>query len=144
MSFSGDISKMGYLADRLGDLATVPSRAAAAVSVKLGLLIAEEFDAGTDPYGTAWKPLAPATIAKGRTAPPLTDTRSMRDSVRVFPLSSAGVGITIQNPPAAPHQTGWSGKRGSGPARPILPSRSILPEEWQEAIDEAVDKEMRR
>jgi Phage virion morphogenesis family len=141
--WSGDISAMGHLADRLADLAGVPSRAAAKVSRELGHLIEEEFDAGADPYGTAWSPLAQATTDKGRTAPPLTDTRTMRDSVRVRPLPRAGVGITISHP-AAPHQTGWNGKQGSGPARPILPARAELPPLWSEAIEAAVLEEFRR
>jgi hypothetical protein len=143
MGWSGDISQMGHLADRVADLAQVPSVAAARVSRQLQGLIQAEFDEGEDPYGTAWKPLAEATEARGRTNPPLTDTRAMRDSVAVRPLPSAGVGVTIDHP-AAPHQTGWEGTQGSGPARPILPARAELPEGWQDAIDRAVRDEMRK
>jgi hypothetical protein len=143
MTWSGDISKMGHLADRVADLAHVPSRAAKPVSRAIALLIEEEFADGTDPYGTAWKPLAPATLAMGRHAPPLTDTAAMRKSVRVAPLPSAGIGITIDHP-AAPHQTGWSGTQNSGPARQILPARAELPESWDDAIEKAVTREVRR
>jgi hypothetical protein len=141
MTWSGDISKMGKLADRIADLASVPSRVSAVVAPQIEALIQDEFDAGTDPYGAPWKPLAPATIATGRTPPPLTHTRAMRDSARVRPMRGAGVGVTINNPPAAPHQTGWSGPQGSGPARPILPERSELPEGWQDVIEDAARKE---
>lgn len=143
MGWTGDISGMGRLADRLADLARVPSRAAARVSKEIEGLIVSEFAEGEDPYGTAWKPLAKSTLERGRTPPPLTDTRDMLKSLRVAPLPRAGVGITIDHP-AAPHQTGWHGERGNGPARPILPARSELPEEWVDAIDAAVSKEMRK
>lgn len=142
MSWDGDISRMGKLADRLADLAGVPSRAAARVSRELDHLIRDEFDAGADPYGTAWKPLASATIERGRVPPPLTDTRAMRDSLAVRPLRGAGVGITIDHP-AAPHQTGWRGRQGSGPARPILPN-AAMPSLWEEAIEAAVLEEFRQ
>ena len=142
MGWEGDISRMGQLADRLADLAGVPSRAAAKVSRELDALIVEEFDQGADPYGTAWEPLAEATTERGRTPPPLTDTRKMRDSLRVRPLQGAGVGLTIAHP-AAPHQTGWRGKQGSGPARPILPARE-MPPLWGEAIEAAVAAEFAR
>jgi hypothetical protein len=142
VSFDGDISRMGQLAQRLNDLARVPSRAVAKVSREIGRLIQEEFDVGADPYGTAWKPLAAATVDKGRTPPPLTDTRAMRNSVRVKPLSGAGVGVTVSHP-AAPHQTGWHGKQGDGPARPILPS-GVMPAKWNEAIKVVIDEEFRK
>lgn len=143
MTWDGDISQMGQLEDRLRDLAEVPSRASRRASRDIEALIEDEFDAGADPYGNAWKELAPATLGKGRTPPPLTDTGTMRDSVHVRPMAGAGVAITIKNPPAAPHQIGWSGKQGSGPARPILPDRSELPPLWDEVIAAAVGKEMR-
>src|SRR5277367_6249887 len=140
--WSGDIGQMGKLAARMADLGQVPSRAAARVSRELETLIQLEFDEGADPYGTSWEPLAEATIAKGRHSPPLTDTGAMRGSLRVKPLRGAGISLTIAHP-AAPHQTGWRGSQGSGPARPILPTRE-MPPLWAEAIEVAVDEEFRR
>lgn len=133
---------MGQLADRIADLASVPSRAAARVSREIEGLIQEQFDVGADPYGTAWAPLADSTVARGRTAPPLTDSGAMRGSLRVAPMAHAGVGVTISHP-AAPHQTGWHGRQGSGPARPILPA-GVMPARWAEAIEVAVTEEFRR
>lgn len=141
MTWSGDLSQMGKLADRLADLAAIPSRVSARVAPEIEALIQDEFDAGTDPYGQPWKPLAAATLATGRRPPPLTDTGAMRGSARVRPMRGAGVGVTIANPPAAPHQTGWSGPQGSGPARPILPERDELPSGWQDVIEDAVREE---
>lgn len=142
MTWNGDISGMGQLAKRVEDLSRVPSRAARRVAADLENLIGEEFDAGADPYGNAWEPLAPATLDRGRTPPPLTDTHAMRDSVSVAPLARAGVGVTIAHP-AAPHQTGWVGPQGEGPARPILPS-GVMPARWNEAIRTAIVEELRR
>ena len=138
--WSADVSRMGELSERLADLASVPSRVSARVSEELGDLMQAEFDSGRDPYGTPWAHLAPATEDRGRSAPPLTDTGAMRDSLRVAPLPRAGVGITIDHP-AAPHQTGWSGKQGSGPARPILPERAELPDAWVQVIAAACEDE---
>ena len=141
--WNGDISQMGRLADRIADLAEVPSRASKAVSFEIEGFLQDEFDAGRDPYGSAWVPLSEATLAKGRTPPPLTDTGALRDGLRVRPLPGSGIAITSDELYAAPHQTGWSGAQGDGPARPILPALSELPEAWTEAIDEAVAKEFR-
>jgi hypothetical protein len=141
MTWTGDISKMGKLVDRLGDLARVPSRIAAKASVAVADLIEAEFAAGDDPYGDPWAPLAESTVARGRTPPPLTDEGDMRESVVVRPMRGSGIAITIDHP-AAPHQTGWSGPRGDGPARPILPARSTLPESWKTAINGVARKEI--
>lgn len=139
----GDLSAMGHLIDRLHDLANVPSRAAKRISEGISEAIQHEFDAGEDPYGRPWKRLAQTTLDTGRTPPPLTDTRGMRDSLDVRPLRGAGVGITIAHP-AGPHQTGWSGPQGSGPARPILPNRATMPIAWDEVIEAAVTEEFKR
>jgi hypothetical protein len=133
---------MGHLADRIADLAEVPSRAAKRVSRELGALLQEDFDAGHDPYGTAWKRLAPATIAKGRTPPPLSASEKMRRSLRVKPMRGAGIAITISHP-AQVHQTGWDGPSGKGPARPILPQRGELPEAWIDVIESGIRREAR-
>ena len=144
MTWSGDISGMGQLAQRVADLGQVPSRAAKAIAAELGDLIEEEFEAGADPYGTAWAPLTEATLAKRSqtSEPPLTDFGAMRRSVQVKPLARAGVGITIAHP-AAPHQTGWVGPQGSGPARSVLPS-GAMPERWAEVIEVEVSEAFKR
>lgn len=142
MTWNGDISQMGRLADRLGDLARIPSRVSARVADEIAQSIqTDEFDAGRDPYGTPWADLAPSTVAHGRFPPPLTDTREMRDSVHVAPMRPAGVSITIDHP-AAVHQAGAPSK--NLPARPILPARQELPERWQEFIEDAVEDEYKR
>lgn len=141
MGWDGDISRMGRLAENIGKLAGVPSRASRRVAQELRPLIQEQFDEGADPYGRSWKPLAPSTIDRGRFPPPLTDTGEMRDGIRVQPMRGAGVSITIPHP-AQCHQTGWIGPQGTGPARPILPGRG-MPPRWQEVIDVAILDEIR-
>lgn len=142
MGLEGNFGQLAAMSERLAELATVPSRTAKAVSSRLETLMQEEFDRGADPYETPWAPLRPATLAKGRTPPPLTDTSAMRDSLRVRPLAGAGVGITIAHP-AGPHQTGWSGPQGEGPARPILPTGAELPDGWVEVIEEEAERAFR-
>jgi len=144
MGFTGDLAAMGHLVDRIADLASVPSRAAPRAARSIATLIEEEFAHGHDPYGDPWAPLAEATLAKGRTPPPLTDTRAMRRGVQVKPQRGAGIAVTIDAAYAPPHQTGWEGPQGSGPARPMLPDRAELPDEWTEAIEAAVAREVRR
>ena len=142
MTFSGDLGAMGQLAARIGDLARLPSRVSARVAEDIDAAIQSEFDGGHDPYGKAWEALAPATLDRGRTPPPLTDSGAMRASLVVAPLPRAGVGIQIAHP-AAPHQTGWSGPQGTGPARPILPA-GVMPATWNEAIRTACEDEFGR
>ena len=143
MTFTGDLSQMRALAGNVASLARVPSRVAARVSGELATLLDDEFSSGTDPYGTAWAPLAESTVARGRTAPPLTDTGAMRAGVTVRPMRAAGVAVFVPHP-GAPHQTGWSGPQGTGPARPILPAGGELPPEWAEVIEDATEQEFRR
>ncbi len=141
MGWDGDISKMGQLARNLGKLATVPARASKAVAKGIAELIAEEFQHEADPYGNAWRPHAPATVERWGEHPILDLSGSMIRSVDVSPMAGAGVSITIDHP-AAPHQTGWSGKQGKGPARPILPN-ATMPAQWRERIDAACDSLVR-
>ncbi len=136
---TGNFAALERMQERLAELSEVPSRAAKGAASRIEALMQEEFDRGADPYEEPWVPLSPATEALGRSAPPLTDSGAMRSSLRVAPLAAAGVGVTIDHP-AGPHQTGWSGKQGSGPARPILPARGELPDGWIEALEIEAEK----
>jgi hypothetical protein len=143
VSLTGDFAQLDRMAAALGELARVPSRTARAVSDRLEGLIQEEFDAGHDPDEEPWAPLSPVTEARGRSMPPgLDDSGTMRGSVVVRPLAGAGVGITVDHP-AGVHQTGWEGKSGTGPARPVLPARGELPERWVEVVEAEAEKAFR-
>jgi phage gpG-like protein len=122
------------VAQAVRQLARVPSQAAAEASADIAELVEQEFAAGVDPYGQAWAPLAPATIAKGRSAPPLTDTGAMRGGFEARPMSGAGIAVSFDVDYAAFHQTGTANM----PARPPLPDHG-LPDTWRRAIADAVD-----
>ncbi|MEY5061185.1 MAG: Phage virion morphosis family [Planctomycetota bacterium] len=90
------------------------------------------FVLGADPYGETWAPLAPATLAKGRTPPPLTDTGAMRESLRVAVTETAIV-ASLESP-AGYHQDGTRYM----PARPVLPDYARgLPDAWRASITDA-------
>lgn len=133
--FRGDLRAMGRIVARLDDLRRVPSRAAAAVAKDLARMIDQQFSLGVDPYGRAWAQLRPATIARGRHWPPLTDTGAMRDDVVVRPESPSGASFIVPDPGGF-HQGGfrthWSG-RFVKPRR-ILPAGATLPVAWRDVI----------
>lgn len=140
MTLSGNINELGRIGATVNSLGDVPRIAESLAAEKIEALVSLEFDVGVDPYGEPWQPLAPATIASGRFAPPLTDTRELRESLLVYPSREAGVRVTIgtASHPAGPHQDGWSGRQGSGPARPILPTPERgLPLSWESAIQDS-------
>jgi phage gpG-like protein len=127
------IAALATITRALNELARVPSQAAPAAAEAIEDLIQKEFDDGTDPYGAAWAPLEPATVAKGRGAPPLTDSGELRNTSVV---ASRGAGITIElgESYGAFHQVGARNMV----ARPILPT-GPLPTEWSAAIKRAVE-----
>jgi hypothetical protein len=138
VGWDGDISHMGQLAENIGKLGSVPSRAARQAADGIAALLEDEFEGGHDPYGREWQELTEATLEKRTqtTEPPLTDKGDMRRSLDVRPRAGAGIGITIEHP-AAPHQTGWHGPQSTGPERMILPGMK-MPIAWRETLDEAV------
>lgn len=91
------------------------------------------------PYGPAWKPLSPATLAnprRGRNAQILRDTGRLMNSITYESnASSATVGTNVIY--AAIHQFG--GKAGRGrkvtiPARPYLPTNGLPPDQMAEVV----------
>ena len=94
------------------------------------ILIEDEFEAQSDPYGTKWKPLAPATVRRKKSSIILIHTGGMLDSLSVV---AKGDSIEISlDLPAVHHQFGTKHM----PARPILPTDE-LPESWQNKIAKA-------
>jgi phage gpG-like protein len=128
------------LSGTLRALADVPSRASADAAGRIAELIEESFDSGTDPYGRPWAALAASTRARGRNPPPLTDTGSMRGSVQVAALPSAGIAVTIGTAYATFHQTGTKHM----PQRQILPQSGGLAPSWRQAIADAVAANIRK
>lgn len=85
------------LAKSMRQLKRIPSQIVTAVAPRLNALIQQGFSQGTDPYGIAWAPLKPATLAKGRTPPPLTEFGALRGSAVLTPAS--GAGLILGTPP---------------------------------------------
>jgi hypothetical protein len=130
MGFTGDLGQLMRLGEALHDLPSAIERAPARISSELDPLLQAEFDAGQDPYGAAWLPLAPATVAKGRSAPPLTDTGKMRASAQAR-AERDGVAVTI-DPPAQFLES----------ARPMMPEGQTLPGAWSDVVRASVQREI--
>lgn len=128
------MAKFADLKRCLRALADVPSQAAEAACEEIESIIQRDFDSGLDPYGDPWAELAPATLAKGRHPPPLTDSGDMRGGVEVRPLPGTGISVTIPDP-GVHHQYGTIHM----PQRAIFPNRGTLPDTWQRAIADAVE-----
>ena len=130
-SFSVAMASLGRMRSTLERLSDVPARTAALAAPRINALIQAGFDAGTDPYGTAWKPLRPATLAKGRFPPPLTATGRMRSGTKVRPRAGgrAGLVLVVGASYARFHQTGTRYMA----ARRIAPTRG-MPASWRREI----------
>jgi phage gpG-like protein len=110
----------------LKSLLGVPSQIAGPVAKDINQEIQKKFDAGQDPYGKSWASLKPATLAKGRHPPPLTDTGKGRSGVKAQPMQGAGIALTSSVSYMGIHQKGNP---------PILARRSFfpvntLPKQW--------------
>jgi phage gpG-like protein len=134
-SFTGDFGKLGLLQVSVAKLAAVPSQIAPDVARGIEGEIREEFQAGTDPYHRPWAQLRPATLAKGRRPPPLTDTREMIGSLDVRPSQGAGVTVEFGAEYAGFHQVGTKDMV----ARPPLPTGGF-PSTWSQIIRDAAAK----
>lgn len=121
------------LANALRKLAGVPSQVAKDAAAEITELLLDQYAAGMDPRGRAWKPLAASTIAKGRKPPPGTETFQMRDSTRAVP--GAGAGILLEVGPS--YATYYDAVRN------IFP-RDGLPPSWREAIRQALEARARK
>lgn len=122
------------LARVLRQLAALPSQITGDVADALNARIQDGFDGGTDPYGSPWAELAPYTLAKGRTPPPLTESGSLRGGTYAAPMGGAGValyapGTLPRGAPASVHMTGTAVM----PSRPFLPNNG-LPASWRADI----------
>lgn len=137
----GDFDELAALSRNLRRLAEVPSRMATKAAEGISDAIQQQFDAGVDPYGEPWEPLAPSTLARKQGPGILDETSAMRDGIEVAPTGGAGVGITFNDKPdvAMYHQYGTARM----PARKILPEEG-LPDTWERALADAAEDEIER
>lgn len=122
----------------LRELAKVPAQIAPAVAKRIKQDIERYFSAGQDPYGKAWATLRPATLAKGRRPPPLTDTGRGRSGIRVSPTQGAGLQITSDVPYLVYHMRATANRA----ARKFLPE-GVLPAKWFKIWQEELDKKIK-
>ena len=129
---SVDLGSLDGVIGALDGLRDLVPEIALEASIEIWETTESLFVLGADPYGETWAPLAPRTVAKGRTPPPLTDTGAMRESLRVN-VSEAAIVASLADP-AGYHQTGTRYM----PARPVLPDDARgLPDAWRAAITDA-------
>lgn len=140
--FQGFLSR---LAAATGDLRVPMEKIGFALSQRAQLSFVDQHD----PWGGAWAPLAPATLAKRRDegrsgASILRDTSQLMQSLIHAPEGN-GVDIRVGNTnrPATIHQFGGQAGRGRKvtiPARPMLPIKAggevQLPPDW---LDEMIE-----
>ncbi len=121
-------------------------RALAVIGQGLVEEVEREFEAERDPYGTPWKPLAPATLERrrkrGAGAKILQDTGVMRRSLNWQLRGRHAVAVGFADKKAAWHQQGT--KDGRLPARPLLPWKGgpggvDLPRRWWRVIKETLE-----
>jgi hypothetical protein len=130
------IKAIGKLDKTLSSLSDVPRRVSVDVAPKLTRLLDQEYAQGRDPYGRAWAPLRPATIATGRRNPPLTGfTRQLRRDTRVTARVANRAGLIIQ----LGADYGYFAQVGFRVGRTVVKPRRILPqfgwpESWRQAL----------
>lgn len=112
-------------------LAEVPSRATKTAAPLLLARWRADWRAGKDPHGRAWAPLAPMTIAKGRTPPPMIETGGTLASASVKPMRGAGLAITVGGF-ASLHMRSTRNR----PARPAVPTAGV-PSSWRAIVVKA-------
>lgn len=122
----------------LRELARVPSKVAPAVARRMRADLMRRFAAGQDPYGKKWARLKPATLAKGRRPPPLTDTGRGKRGIRFRPLPGAGIGITSSVEYMRYHMRATANRA----ARKFLPEGS-LPAAWRRIWREELTRKAR-
>jgi Phage virion morphogenesis family len=126
---TGDFSRLARVTEALRELSEVLPRAEETIASGMQEELAHEFATGTDPYGTLWAPLRPATVAKGRSAPPLTASGRMAASAQAR-AERDGVAVTI-DPPAQYLEA----------KRPMLPDHGP-PAQLEQLVRGAVEHEV--
>ena len=133
------------LAAELESLLKKVNQLADSVASLLYKKIGDNWDAGRDPWGAPWTPLAASTIEARRRRNvqgimPLIDTGKMRSSLKIV-KSADGVSLQVEFP-AEIHQRG-----GRSPQRKIFPitaqGEPDLPDSWEKDIEEVTETWLR-
>jgi hypothetical protein len=138
------IEAIGRLKQTIRKLSDLPRAVAVEAKPTIDRLLKEGFLNGKDPYGRPWAPLKASTIAKGRTPPPLTDTRALRKGTKVQVRSGLRPGLLLLTGPHGYfHQVGFRVYKTRVPARRVLPQYG-LPASWKIALRDAARRCARR
>jgi hypothetical protein len=134
-AYRRELAKLKNLMERMSKL---PDVLAVEAAPGITRLLQDEFERGVDPYGRAWAPLAASTLARGRRAPPLTDTRRLRNGTQAYALPGKGLRLGMGAGYGVFHQIGFRNHRGGRPvpARRIFP-RASLPKSWVKILNDA-------
>jgi hypothetical protein len=132
------IAAIGQLKATIRKLGEVPRGVAIEAAPKINRLIREQFTNGLDPYGNQWAPLKPSTVARGRYAPPLTDTRKLRDGTLAKPRTGLRSGLVLLTGAAYGYfaQVGFRVGGTKVPPRRVLPQHG-LPVAWKMVLRDA-------
>jgi hypothetical protein len=127
------------LAKTMRQLQRIPSKLAPALADQYNAFLQAGFDAGTDPYGNPWAPLRPATLARGRFPPPLTDKGPLRANAKLVPSAGSGLELIAQVPYGFIHMSG-------APERNLVKRRyfpdSGLPAAWKRALEDELHNQV--
>jgi hypothetical protein len=132
---------LGSIRRRFAELKKVPSQIGNDFAEFINEALQEGHDTGTDPHGEPWAELAPATLAKGRTPPPLDETGALRGSANARPTQGAGVVVEYTDEKAQPTQQGSAYQ--NRPPRMILPN-GRMPDSWRAKLKELTTKAVKR
>lgn len=122
----------------LRQLAAVPARLSERSALAITRLWRANYAAGQDPYGAAWAPNAPSTIAHKGHGRVMQETGETMDETRAVPMAGAGVSLRT-GPRAAWHLEATANR----PARPVLPLRGVPPT-WRQAMQRIAIEEARK
>jgi len=132
MGISGDISKLGALRKRLGDVVQLAAKVAPVVAPLFKGFVAEGFARKTDPYGGAWKAITAATRKRG-TKSALDRSGRMKGEIDYLPFGTR-VKVWLGTAYARFHIS--TGRR-------TLPRPKDLPARWGQAIEVEAEKQFK-
>jgi phage gpG-like protein len=127
MPIRGDFPEIRQAFDRIRKLGTAGPELWKRAAPLIRARIDDQFVRGVNPYGTKWKALAPATLRKGRTPPPLTDTGAMHASLKVSAQGNT-LDVRFTDLKAGFHQ--WGTKRRGAVLKDIKRKGKVVGQKW--------------